>query len=105
MSTTTIREGSVVRIKLRVASEGRLRYASRMSAIVAKVQNGRLELDEPVDLPDGTTVQLYIVDQGDDLDDEDRRALEDAIDEAAASVARGETIPAGEVLRLLDADG
>jgi hypothetical protein len=76
-----------------------------MSAIVARVQNGRLELDEPIDLPDGTTVQLYIVDQGDDLDDEDRRALEDAIDEAAESVARGETISTGEVPRLLDADG
>jgi hypothetical protein len=76
-----------------------------MSAIVAKVQNGRIRVDEPTDLPDGTTVQLYVVDQGDEIDEEERQALDDAIDEAAESVARGEKIPADEVLRLLDADG
>jgi hypothetical protein len=76
-----------------------------MSAIVAKVRNGRIQLDEATDLPDGTAIQLYIVDQGDEIDDEERRALDDAIEEAAESVARGETIPADEVLRLLDADG
>jgi hypothetical protein len=73
-----------------------------MSAVVAKVQNGRLKLDEATDLPEGTTVQLYIVDQGDDLDDEERRALDAALEDAAASVARGETIPAEDVLGLLD---
>jgi hypothetical protein len=73
-----------------------------MSAVVAKVQNGRLKLDEATDLPEGTRVQLYIVDQGDELDDEERRALDDALEDAAASVARGEAIPAEDVLRLLD---
>jgi hypothetical protein len=76
-----------------------------MSAMFAKVRNGRIQVDEPTDLPDGTTVQLYVVDQGDEIDEEERRALDDAIDEAAESVARGEKIPADEVLRLLDADG
>jgi hypothetical protein len=75
-----------------------------MSAVVAKVQHGRLKLDEATDLPDGTLVRLYIVDQGDDLDDEERQALDDAIDEAAASVARGESVSAEEALRILDAD-
>jgi hypothetical protein len=76
-----------------------------MSAIVAKVRNGRIQIDEATDLPDGTTVELYVVEQGHELDDEERRALDDAIQEAAESVARGEKIPAHEVLRLLDADG
>jgi hypothetical protein len=76
-----------------------------MSAIVAKVRNGRIHVDEPTDLPDGTTVQLYVVDQGDEIDEDERQALDDAIDEASESVARGEKIPADEALRLLDADG
>lgn len=75
-----------------------------MSAVVARVQHGRLKLDEATDLPDGTLVRLYIVDQGDDLDDEERRALDDAIDEAAEGVARGESVSAEDVLRILDAD-
>ncbi len=89
-----------------MAPEGCVRYAPSMSAIVAKVRNGRIQLDEANGLPvDGTTVQLYIVDQGDEIDEEERGALDDALEEAAKSVARGETIPADEVLRLLDADG
>ncbi|WP_437667364.1 hypothetical protein [Sorangium sp. So ce1182] len=75
-----------------------------MSAVVAKVQHGRIQLDESTDLPDGTMVQLYIVDQGDELDEEERQALDDALEDAARSVARGETIAAEDVLRMLDAD-
>ncbi|WP_437489200.1 hypothetical protein [Sorangium sp. So ce1014] len=76
-----------------------------MTAVVARVQHGRIQLDESTDLPDGTVIQLYIVDQGDELDDEERQALDDAIEDAARSVARGETIAAEDVLRILDADG
>jgi hypothetical protein len=76
-----------------------------VSAILAKVDRGRIKLDEPTDLPDGTRVELYLVDQGDELDDDERRALDDALEAAAESVAHGEGIPADEVLRLLDADG
>ncbi|WP_437638273.1 hypothetical protein WME76_06070 [Sorangium sp. So ce119] len=76
-----------------------------MSAVVAKVQHGRIQLDESTDLPDGTMVHLYIVDQGDELDEEERQALDDALEDAARSVARGETIAAEDVLRMLDDDG
>jgi hypothetical protein len=76
-----------------------------MSAVLAKVLHGRIQLDESTDLPDGTMVKLYIVDQGDDLDANERRALDDAIEDAAQSVARGETITAEDVLNMLDADG
>ena len=69
------------------------------------VQNGRIQLDETTDLPDGTTVQRYIVDEGDELDERERRALDEAIEDSMESFARGEGIPADEVLRLLDADG
>ncbi len=76
-----------------------------MSAVLAKVHHGRIQIDESTDLPEGTTVQLYIVDQGDELDDGERRALDDALEEAARSVARGERIPAEDALRMFDADG
>jgi hypothetical protein len=36
---------------------------------VARVKNGRLTLDEPTDLPDGTKVPLEIADDWDDLSD------------------------------------
>jgi len=42
------------------------------SNLRARVRGGRLLLDEPVELPDGTEVELRLVDKGDNLDDEDR---------------------------------
>ena len=45
-----------------------------MSAIRAKVQNGRLLLDAPTDLPDGTVLDLVVDDEGDDLDEVERAA-------------------------------
>jgi len=38
----------------------------------AKVRGGRLVLDEPTDLPEGSEVDLVPVDAGDDLEDEER---------------------------------
>jgi hypothetical protein len=51
---------------------------------VAHVKNGRLTLDEPTDLPEGSVVPLEIADDWDDLDDEERAALHR---ELAASIA------------------
>lgn len=66
----------------------------------ARVRNGRLVLDEPVDLPEGTTVQLVPVDD-DDLDDADRARLHAALLESAEQFERGEGIPAADVLERL----
>jgi len=66
----------------------------------AKVRGGRLQLDEPVDLPEGSEVDLISVDD-DDLDDEDRARLHAALDRAEAQVANGRAIPAEEVFRRL----
>jgi hypothetical protein len=51
---------------------------------VAQVKNGRLTLDEPTDLPEGSVVPLEIADDWDDLDEEERAALHR---ELAASIA------------------
>lgn len=64
----------------------------------AHVANGRLVVDESVDLPDGAEVQIAVVDGGDQLDDEDRARLHAAIEQAQDELDRGEGIPAGEFL-------
>ena len=75
-----------------------------MATMIARVRDRRLVIDEPTDLPEGTLVRLHIVDDDDNLDDAERRALDDALEVAAASVERGEAIPAEDVMRRLDLD-
>jgi hypothetical protein len=72
-----------------------------MSAIRARVQNGRLVVDAPTALPDGTVLDLVVDDEGDDLDEGERAALNGAISRAWASVQAGQARPAGEVLASL----
>lgn len=64
----------------------------------AHVANGRLVVDETVDLPDGAEVQIAVVDAGDQLDDEDRARLHAAIEQAQDELDRGEGIPATDFL-------
>ena len=66
----------------------------------AQVRGGRLVLDEPVDLPDGTEVELTPVDDGDSLDAADRAKLHAALRRAAAQLDAGQGIDADEALRL-----
>lgn len=64
-----------------------------------RVRGGRLQVDEPVDLPDDTEVELAIlIDEGDDLDAEDRALLNEALHASKAELARGEAVPFDEVL-------
>ncbi|MGB3051245.1 MAG: antitoxin family protein [Polyangiales bacterium] len=57
-----------------------------MSTIRARVRNGRLIVDEPTSLPEGTELELVVDDAGDSLDDAERAALDAAITRAWASV-------------------
>ncbi len=94
-------------------------------ALQAEVRHGRLILDEPVDLPEGTKVELMPADDGDDLDEAERERLAraghrmrpeahgDDLDEAererlhaslrrsAEQLARGEGTSAEDALRRL----
>lgn len=63
----------------------------------ARVKNGRLVLDAPTDLPEGTEVELYRADD-DELDEVDRERLHRALDLAREQVARGEVVQASAVL-------
>lgn len=60
-----------------------------MSALRARVEKGRLVLSEPTVLPEGTVVDLVIDDEGDNLDEAERRALHAAIAQAWQSVRQG----------------
>jgi len=73
-----------------------------MQPLKAHVRNGRLVLDEPTDLPEGEIVELVQVDDAladddDDLDDEDRAALDRDLE---ASFVEEE---AGQLIDLADA--
>ena len=69
-----------------------------MSTIRARVRNGRLIVDEPTDLPEGTELDLLVDDAGDSLDESERAALDAAIARAWASVQAGEGRLAADVL-------
>jgi hypothetical protein len=72
-------------------------------SIRARVRNGRLLVDEPTGLPEGTELTLVADDGGDELDDAERAELDAALAEADADVANGRVVPAADVLRVLRA--
>lgn len=76
------------------------RYRAAM-AVRATVRNGRLTLDEPTELPEGTVIDLVIDDEGDDLDAEQRRALHAAIDRSLEQAKNGQTASADAILAKL----
>ncbi len=76
------------------------RYRAGM-AVRATVRNGRLTLDEPTELPEGTVIDLVIDDEGDDLDAEQRRALHSAIDRSLEQAKDGLTASADAILAKL----
>ena len=73
-----------------------------MDTLKAKVVNGRLVLDEPIDLPEGTELELVIADADDELDDAERLALDRVLTESWEAAKRGELIDHDEVMKLFD---
>jgi len=72
-----------------------------MSGVRARVQNGRLVVDEPTSLPEGTILDLVLDDEGDDLDETERTARDDAIERAWQDAQAGLGRPASDVLKDL----
>jgi hypothetical protein len=72
-----------------------------MSGIRAIVRNGRLVVDEPTGLPEGTVLHLVLDDEGDNLDQGERALLHAAIREGLAEAEAGRLIPANEFLAEL----
>ena len=69
----------------------------------ARVRHGRIILDEPTDLPDGTELELVIADGGDDLDDKERAALHRELELAMDDVDAGRVVSEEEVRAKLRA--
>ena len=69
-----------------------------MSVIRAHVENGRLVLDEATTLPEGTVVALVADDEGDDLAEDERRALHHALSESWKSAEAGLLRPGSAIL-------
>lgn len=69
----------------------------------AHVVNGRLVVDEPTDLPEGTEWDLMLYNsEGDALNDEGRAALHRSLLRGIAQADAGQLIDADEVLTELD---
>jgi len=69
-----------------------------MNSLRARVANGRLVLDEPTTLPDGTIVNLVLDDEGDDLTETDRAALHAALTRSSESLNAGLVRPASAIV-------
>ena len=69
----------------------------------ARVRQGRIVLDEPTDLPEGTELELVLADGGDELDDEDRAALHRELELAMDDVDAGRVVSEEEVRARLRA--
>jgi predicted DNA-binding antitoxin AbrB/MazE fold protein len=59
-----------------------------MRVLKAHVKGGRLVLDEPVDLPEGSEVRVALVDD-EDMDEAERAELEAAIEQSEAELDAG----------------
>jgi hypothetical protein len=72
-----------------------------MQPLKAHVKNGRLVLDEPTDLPEGTEVEVVALD--DDFDPEERARLLRALDEGADDIERGDHVDGFDFIAQLRA--
>ena len=62
------------------------------------MEKGRIVLDEPTTLRDGTVIDLVADDEGDDLTDEERCALHEALSASWQSAEAGRLKPASAIL-------
>jgi hypothetical protein len=66
-----------------------------MQALKAHVVNGRIVIDEPTNLPDGTELYLVPLEEHEgELDDEERERLHAKLREGFEAIQAGRTVPA-----------
>lgn len=74
-----------------------------MTALKAHIRNGRIVVDEPVDLPEGAELSVYLYDAAvDDLPAHERAALVRALERGLAQADAGELIEADVALAELE---
>ena len=74
-----------------------------MDALKARVHNGRLVMDVPTEFPEGTEFDLVIADEDDELDPDERAALDAALARSWEQARAGQTRPVAEYLEELKA--
>jgi hypothetical protein len=67
----------------------------------AAVKNGRILVDEPTDLPEGTVLDLVIENRKDEMSPAEIAALNAALDKSWAQAEAGQLIPVAEVLEKM----
>jgi hypothetical protein len=73
-----------------------------MRALKAHVRGGRLVLDEPTTLPEGTEVELTVV-EDDEFSPEERARLLQAIEDGEQDIERGDHVDGFEFIARLRA--
>jgi hypothetical protein len=71
-----------------------------MQALKAHVKSGRLVLDEPTELPEGSEVELVALDD-DDFEPEERARLDAALEVSIEQARAGQFVDADEVIDKL----
>lgn len=89
-----------------MALQLRASILNAMRPLRAHVQNGRLILEEPTDLPEGQAIDLVPLDEvlangGDYLDENDRVRLHESIGRGLEDVSAGRTVTAEELISKL----
>jgi hypothetical protein len=79
-----------------------------MQPLKARVLNGRLVLDEPTDLPEGTILEVVLIGHGladgdDPFDEDEREALNRELEASLAEEEAGQLIDAADVIADLRA--
>ena len=69
-----------------------------MTPLRARVRNGRLHVDQPTALPEGTELDLVVDDERDDLTEPERQALHETLSRSWTSAQAGELRPAAEII-------
>lgn len=69
-----------------------------MTRIRARVVNGRLTVDQPTNLPEGTVLDLVLDDEGDDLDEGERARRDASIERGWEEAKAGRVVDAAQVL-------
>ena len=75
-------------------------YGSRVG-LKAQVQNGRLVVDEPTGLPEGTVIDLVVADVATKMSSQELRELNVHLEKSWAEAEAGHLIPAEDVLQEL----
>ena len=69
-----------------------------MTPLRVRVHNGRLRLDQPTGLPEGTELDLVVDDEGDDLTEHERQALHETLSRSWTFAQAGKLRPAAAII-------